>query len=78
MSFFDELKRRRVFRVASSYAVVAFIVMQLVEIIFPMFNFPPMDAAIYRHRSSNWFSHCDYSQLGLRQNTSRLYQNGCG
>jgi hypothetical protein len=33
MSFFDELKRRRVFRVASSYAVVAFIVMQLVEII---------------------------------------------
>ena len=40
MSFFDELKRRRVFRVASSYAVVAFIVMQLVEIIFPMFNFP--------------------------------------
>jgi TolB-like protein/Tfp pilus assembly protein PilF len=40
MSFFDELKRRRVFRVAASYAVVAFIIMQLVEILFPMFNFP--------------------------------------
>lgn len=40
MSFFDELKRRKVFRVAASYAVVAFIIMQLVEILFPMFNFP--------------------------------------
>ena len=40
MSFLDELKRRKVFRVAASYAVVAFIIMQLVEILFPMFNFP--------------------------------------
>ena len=40
MSFIDELKRRKVFRVAASYAVVAFIIMQLVEILFPMFDFP--------------------------------------
>ena len=40
MNIFDELKRRRVFRVAASYAVVAFVIMQLVEILFPMFNFP--------------------------------------
>ena len=40
MSFIDELKRRKVFRVAASYAVVAFVIMQLVEILFPMFNFP--------------------------------------
>ena len=40
MSFIDELKRRKVFRVAASYAVVAFIIMQLVEIVFPIFNFP--------------------------------------
>ena len=40
MSFLDELKRRKVFRVAASYAVVAFIIMQLVEILFPMFDFP--------------------------------------
>ncbi len=40
MSFFEELKRRKVFRVAASYAVVAFIIMQLVEILYPMFNFP--------------------------------------
>ena len=40
MSFFEELKRRKVFRVAASYAVVAFIIMQLVEIVFPIFDFP--------------------------------------
>ena len=40
MSFLEELKRRKVFRVAASYAVVAFIIMQLVEIVFPIFDFP--------------------------------------
>ena len=40
MSFIEELKRRKVFRVAASYAVVAFIIFQLVEILFPIFNFP--------------------------------------
>ena len=40
MSFFEELKRRKVFRVGASYAVVAFVIMQLVEIVFPIFNFP--------------------------------------
>jgi len=40
MSFIEELKRRKVFRVAASYAVVAFIIMQLVEIVFPIFDFP--------------------------------------
>ena len=40
MSFFEELKRRKVFRVGASYAVVAYIIMQLVEIVFPIFNFP--------------------------------------
>ena len=39
-NFFEELKRRKVYRVATSYAVVAFLIMQLVEILFPMFNFP--------------------------------------
>ena len=40
MSLIKELKRRKVFRVAASYAVVAFIIFQLVEILFPIFNFP--------------------------------------
>jgi len=39
-NFFEELKRRRVFRVAASYAVVAFVIMQIIEIVFPMFGIP--------------------------------------
>ena len=42
MSFFEELKRRKVFRTIAAYAVVAFIVMQLVEIVFPMFEIPDL------------------------------------
>ncbi len=36
----DELKRRRVFRVAAVYAVVAFVIWQAVEIAFPALNLP--------------------------------------
>ena len=43
-NFIEELKRRRVFKSAAVYAVVAFVVMQLVEIIFPIFNFPDWTA----------------------------------
>jgi len=40
MSFFEELKQRKVFRTATAYAVVAFVIMQIVEIVFPMFEKP--------------------------------------
>lgn len=40
MNIVEELKRRKVFRVLASYAVVVFVIMQLVEILFPIFNFP--------------------------------------
>ena len=40
MNFIEELKRRKVIKVGITYAVVAFIFMQLVEIIFPIFNIP--------------------------------------
>ena len=40
MNILDELKRRKVFRVLASYAVVVFVIMQLVEILFPIFNLP--------------------------------------
>ena len=44
MSFFDELKRRNVLRVAAAYVVAAWLVIQVVETIFPAFGFG--DAAI--------------------------------
>ena len=40
MSFFEELKQRKVYRTAAAYAVVAFIIMQIVEIVFPIFGIP--------------------------------------
>ena len=44
MSFFAELKRRNVLRVAAAYVVAAWLVIQVVETIFPAFGFS--DAAI--------------------------------
>lgn len=38
--FIEELKRRKVVKTGIGYAVVAFVIMQLVEIIFPIFEFP--------------------------------------
>jgi len=40
MSFFSELKKRKVYRTAAAYAVVAFVIMQIIEIVFPMFGIP--------------------------------------
>ena len=40
MSFFEELKRRKVFRVAATYAVVSWILMQIGEVTFPALNIP--------------------------------------
>ncbi|HEX8279873.1 MAG TPA: tetratricopeptide repeat protein [Chthoniobacterales bacterium] len=39
--FFAELKRRNVYRVATAYAIVAWLVIQVVTIVFPAFDAPP-------------------------------------
>ncbi len=44
MSFFADLKRRNVFRVATAYVIVGWLVIQVVETIFPAFGFG--DAAV--------------------------------
>tara|TARA_B100000953_G_scaffold299010_1_gene297511 strand:- start:162 stop:2006 length:1845 start_codon:yes stop_codon:yes gene_type:complete len=40
MTLFEELKRRKVFRVAGTYAIVAWILMQIGEVTFPALNIP--------------------------------------
>ena len=40
MTLFEELKRRKVFRVAATYAVVAWILMQIGEVTFPALKIP--------------------------------------
>ena len=46
MSFLGELKRRSVFRVAAAYAVVAWLIIQIAETIFPLFGFDGTPARI--------------------------------
>jgi TolB-like protein len=46
MSFFEDLKRRNVIRVAAAYAVVGWLVIQVVETIFPLFGFDEGPARI--------------------------------
>ena len=45
MSLFSELKRRKVFRVAAGYVVSAWVLIQVVETIFPAFG---LDEAAFR------------------------------
>jgi hypothetical protein len=40
-NFFEELKRRHVYRVASAYVVFSWLVIQAATIVFPAFNAPP-------------------------------------
>ena len=46
MSPFNELKRRNVFRVGAAYVVVAWLLIQLTETIFPLFGFDDTPAHI--------------------------------
>lgn len=46
MSFFEELKRRNVLRVAAAYAIVAWLLIQVTETIFPLFGFDDTPARI--------------------------------
>ena len=46
MSFFEDLKRRNVIRVAAAYAVVGWLAIQVVETVFPLFGFDEGPARI--------------------------------
>ena len=46
MSFFDELKRRNVFRVGAAYVVATWLIIQVTETIFPLFGFGDTPARI--------------------------------
>ncbi len=41
MALFNELKRRKVFKVAAAYLVVAWLAVQVASIGFPAFDLPP-------------------------------------
>ena len=41
-AFFTELKRRKVYKVAAAYAIVAWLLIQAASILFPTFEAPPL------------------------------------
>ena len=45
-SLFQEIKRRKVFRVATIYAVVAWVLIQVAETIAPLMNLPDCESTI--------------------------------
>lgn len=45
--FYDELKRRKVFRVATVYAVTAWIVIQIIATVFPILNLPGWTVTLF-------------------------------
>jgi TolB-like protein len=47
MSFFDELKRRKVFKVGAAYLVVAWLIVQMASIFFPTFAAPPWALRVF-------------------------------
>jgi adenylate cyclase len=46
LSFYQELKRRNVFRVGAAYLVMAWLLIQVTETIFPLFGFDDSPARI--------------------------------
>ena len=46
-SFFDELKRRRVFRVAVAYAIVAWILVEVAATVLPIFEAPDWTVQVF-------------------------------
>jgi hypothetical protein len=46
MSFFDELRRRSVFRVAATYAIVAWLLIQIAVAVFPTLQLPSWTATL--------------------------------
>jgi TolB-like protein len=47
MSFFEELKRRKVFKVGAAYLVVAWLIVQMASIFFPTFDAPPWALRVF-------------------------------
>ncbi|HKS31233.1 MAG TPA: hypothetical protein VJR28_02415, partial [Chthoniobacterales bacterium] len=47
MNFFSELKRRNVYKVAITYAVVAWLLVQIGSILFPTFEVPAWVMKVY-------------------------------
>ncbi len=58
MSLVSELKRRNVFRVAAAYVVTAWLILQVVELIFPVYGLVIISQRFNQNRSSRCARRC--------------------
>ena len=65
--FFEELQRRKVYRVAAAYTIAAGFIIQIASVVFPTWELPGWTFAFRHCAFANWFSHRPYSSLGLRR-----------
>ena len=70
-SFFAELKRRNVYKVAIAYGVVAWLLMQVASQIFPFFEIPNWAVRLVVLAAHHWISRGVDSCLGIRADAGR-------
>ena len=70
-SFFAELKRRNVYKVAIAYGVVAWLLMQVASQIFPFFEIPSWAVRLVVLAAHYWISRGVDSCLGIRADAGR-------
>ena len=64
-NFFAELKRRNVYKVAITYAVVAWLLIQAASILLPTFEAPVWVMKAFVVLSGLWFCHVGNDLLGV-------------
>ena len=64
-SFFSELRRRNVYKVAVAYAVIGWLLVQVATQVFPFFEIPNWVVSARGARDRNWISDCVDHRVGV-------------
>ncbi len=64
-SFFAELKRRNVYKVAIAYAVIAWLLIQVATQIFPFLEIPNWAMRLVDNADRDWISHRSHHRMGV-------------
>ena len=70
MSFYAELKRRNVFKVAIVYFAVAWLLLQVSDTLVPALHLPEWFVSAVA--ADSWFSHRSHLRMGFRFDAGRL------
>ena len=77
-SFFAELKRRNVYKVAIAYAVVGWLLIQVATQVFPFFEIPNWVVRLVVLADPYWLPHRTRDRVGFRADSGRFEANRNG